>query len=252
MVSEQRLGGQRSRGGGAVGQPDRRTLAHWYLNTFDLSRELGRKELGELRARGRIRRFRPGEVVHFAGDLTSSVCLVLSGLLELTRPHEEGRELVISLIRPGEVFGVLALVGRFTEPDTARARFPSDICFFSPEEFRRLLRARPHLAFTVIKSLEGEAVTLENRIEGLAFRTLPVRVAHTLLQIARAFGKRVDHGVRFTISLTQQNLADLVGSSRQHVNYVLADFRSHRLVSGSGPALTLTDVEGLERIALAP
>lgn len=230
----------------------RPALAHWYLNSFDLSRELSRKELAEFRARGRIRRFRAGEVVYFAGDVASGVCLVLSGLLELTRPHEEGREVVMSLVRPGEVFGVLALIGRFAEPDTARARMASEVCFFPPEEFRRLLRARPHLAFTVIKSLEGEAVTLENRIEALAFKSLPARVAHTLLQVARAFGKRVDHGVRLTISLTQQNLADLVGASRQHVNYVLADFRSQRLISGRGRALTLSDLEGLERIALAP
>jgi CRP-like cAMP-binding protein len=235
-----------------VAKTERRVLAHWYLNTFDLSRELSRKELADLQARGQTRRFRPGQVIHFAGDLASSVCLVLSGLLELTRPHEEGRELVITLVRPGEVFGVLALIGRCAEPDTARARVASEVCYFAPEEFRRLLRARPHLAFTVIKSLEGEAVTLENRIAALAFKSLPARVAHTLLQIAQAFGKRVDHGVRFTISLTQQNLADLVGASRQHVNYVLTDFRSHHLISGSGRALTLTDVEGLERIALAP
>jgi CRP/FNR family transcriptional regulator len=103
----------------------------------------------------------------------------------------------------------------------------------------------------VIKSLEGLTVTLENRVEALAFRGLPARVAHTLLQIARAFGKRADKGVRFSISLTQQNLADLVGATRQHVNYVLADFRSRRLVSGSGQGLTLTDLEALERIALA-
>ncbi len=234
-----------------AGKTERRALAHWYLNTFDLSRELSRKELAELRGRGQIRRFRPGQVVRFAGDLSSSVCLVLSGLVELTRPHEEGRELIISLIRPGEVFGVLALLGRFAEPDTARARVPSEVCFFAPEEFRRLLRARPHLAFSVIKSLEGEAVTLENRIEALAFKSLPARVAHTLLQVARAFGKRINHDMRFTISLTQQNLADLVGASRQHINYVLADFRSHRLITGSGRTLTLTDLEGLERIALA-
>lgn len=232
--------------------PEQRGLAHWYFNTFDLSRELSPGELRALMARGRTRRFRPGEVIHFAGDPASSVCVVLSGLVELTRPHEEGRELTISLLRPGEVFGLLALIGRLAEPDTARARIPSEVCFFAPEEFRRLLRARAHLALTVIKSLEGEAVTLANRVEALAFRGLPARLAHTLLQVARAFGKRVDHGVRLTISLTQQNLADLVGASRQHVNYVLADFRSKRLVGGSGRAFILTDPEGLERIALAP
>lgn len=235
-----------------MARTERRGLAHWYLNAFDLSRELSRKELADLRARGQTRRFRPSQVIHFAGDLTSSVCLVLSGLVELSRPHEEGRELVISLVRPGEVFGALALMDRFAEPDTARARVASDVCFFAPEEFRRLLRARPHLAFSVIKSLEGEAVTLENRIEALAFKSLTARVAHTLLQIGRAFGKRVDHGVRFTISLTQQNLADLVGASRQHVNYVLAEFRIRRLISGSGRTLTMTNLEGLRRIALAP
>ena len=61
----------------------------------------------------------------------------------------------------------------------------------------------------------------------------------------------MDHGLRLSISLTQQNLADLVGASRQHVNYVLADFRLHRLITGNGRTLMLTDLEGLERIALA-
>ncbi len=235
-----------------MGKPEKRELTNWYLNTFDLSRDLSRKELGELRARGRIRRFRSGEVVHFAGDPASSVCFVLSGLLEIARPYEEGRELAISFVRPGEVFGVLALVGRIAEPDTTRARIASEVCFFAPEEFRRLLSDRPHLALTVIKSLNGRVVALENRIEALAFKSLPARLAHTLLSIARAFGKQVDHGLRPGILLTQQNLADLVAASRQHVNYVLADFRSQRLISGSGRGLMLTNLEGLERIALAP
>ncbi len=197
-----------------MGNSKQLALTHWYLNTFDLSRELGPKEVGELRSSGQTKYFRPGQVIRFAGDPTTSVGLVLSGLVELTRPNEEGRQLVISLIRPGEVFGILALIGRFAEPDTAWARTASEVCFFGPEEFRRLLRSRPLLAFIVIKALNGRAVALENRIEALAFKSLPARVAHTLLQIARAFGRQVDLGVRFTISLTQQNLADLAGASR--------------------------------------
>ena len=81
--------------------------------------------MAEVRERGRSRRLRAGEAVHFAGDPASSVCVVLSGLVELTRPDEEGRELVLALIRQGEVFGLLALVGGFFELDTARARIPS-------------------------------------------------------------------------------------------------------------------------------
>lgn len=233
-----------------MSKPPEQALTQWYLNTFDLSRELSRKELLDLRARGQVRRFRSGEVVHFAGDLAHSACLVLSGLLECTRSHEEGRELIISLIRPGEVLGVLSLIGRLSEPNMVRARTASEVCFFAPEEFRRLLRLRPHVAFTVIKSLGGEAMTLANRIEALAFKGLPARVAHTLLQVARAFGRQAADGIRFSLPLTQQNLADLVGASRQHVDYVLSEFRSHRLVSGTGRGLTLTDLEGLGRIAV--
>ncbi|HSB80415.1 MAG TPA: Crp/Fnr family transcriptional regulator [Candidatus Methylomirabilis sp.] len=229
----------------------RQTLSHWYLNTFDLSQEFSRRQLGNLKVRGHIKRFGAGEVIHFAGEHVSNVCLLLSGLLELARPHLEGRELVICLLRPGEVFGGLALVGHLFEASLVRARTASEVCFFSPEEFRRLLRTRPHLAFSVIKSLEGEAATLANRVEALTFQSLTTRVAHTLLQMARAFGKRVAHGIGFSMSLTQQDLANLVGASRQHVNYVLADFRSRRLITGSGRNLALTNLDGLERIALA-
>ena len=90
-----------------------------------------------------------------------------------------------------------------------------------------------------------------NQVEALAFRGLPARLGHTLLQFAWAFGKRGDRVIRFAIPLTQQHLADLVASSRQHVNYVLADFRSRRLISGRGRGLTLINLGGLETIALA-
>jgi hypothetical protein len=73
-----------------------------------------------------------------------------------------------------------------------------------------------------------------------------------LIQIGQPFGKQVDRGIRLGYPLTQQNMADMVAASRQHVNYVLADFRSRRLISGSGRHLTLTDLAGLERIAAAP
>jgi CRP-like cAMP-binding protein len=235
-----------------MGKPEPPALARWYLNSFDLSREMSRRELAELRLHGRTKRFRSGEAAYFAGDLASSVGLVLSGLVERVRPQEGGRELIISFIRPGEVFGMLALLGRIPWTETARARVASEVCFFPPDEFRRLLGQRPDLALTVIKSMVGKEMTLRNRIEALAFKSLPARLAGTLLQVAAAFGRPVDHGVRPGILLTQQNLADLVAASRQHVNYILADFRSRRLISGQGRRLTLTDLEGLRRIAAAP
>ncbi len=82
----------------------------------------------------------------FAGEPVSWVTLLLEGLLEFIRSHEEGRELVIALIRPGEVLGVLALIGHFREPHTIRVRTDSEVCSFRPEVFRRLLSGRPHLA----------------------------------------------------------------------------------------------------------
>ena len=155
----------------------------------------------------------------------------------------------MALIRRGEVFGVLGLLGRFPQLETARALTATEVCCFTPEEFRRLVSARPHLAFTGIKSLAGKATMLKNRVEPLAFKTLPARLADLLLQFARTFGRRADHGVRLAIPFTQQSMADLVAASRQHVNYVLADFRARRLIKGRGPSLTLINLEELQAIA---
>ena len=229
--------------------PERHAPAHWYLNTFDLSSEFTQQEQRELAARGSISVFRAGQTIQFTGDRATQVALLVSGLLELLRSNEQGRQIVVSLIRPGEVFGLLALVGPFPEPDTVKARVDSDVCFFAPDTFRSLLHSRPQLAFRVIKSLKGRSMTLTNRVEAMAFKGLAVRVAHTLLQLANAYGKKTARGVDFGIPLTQQNLADLVGASRQHVNYVVTEFRARGLVDTSLRNLILTDTEGLHRIA---
>ena len=227
--------------------PLHRTLT--YINIADFSRELSQRDIKEVCTRGHAKRLRPGEAVFIAGDPATSVCLVLGGLLGLIRSQEEGRELIVALMRRGEVFGVQGLLGHFPELDTARALTACEVCCFTPEEFRRLVTARPHLAFTVIKSLAGKVTMLKNRVEALAFKSLPARLADLLLQFAWTFGKRVGHGIHLAIPLTQQNLADLVAASRQHVNYVLADFRARRLIQGKGPSLTLINVEELKTIA---
>lgn len=229
--------------------PERHTLAHWYLNTFDLSHEFSPQERQALVSRGSTLKFSAGQTVLFTGDRATHVALLVSGLLELLRSNEQGRQIVVSLIRPGEVFGLLALVGPFPEPDMVRTRVDSEICFFSPDAFRALLHSRPQLAFRVIKSLKGRSMTLTNRVEAMAFKGLPARVAHTLLQLANAYGRKTARGIDFHIPLTQQNLADLVGASRQHVNYVVTEFRTRGLVDTSLRNLVLTNTEGLQQIA---
>jgi CRP/FNR family transcriptional regulator len=228
---------------------ERQPLAHWYLNTFDLSREFTPAEQREIGSRGTTLQFQAGQTILFTGDRATQVALLVSGLLELLRSSEQGRQVLVSLIRPGEVFGLLALVGPLPEPDTVKARMDSEVCFFGPERFRSLLHSRPQLTFRVIKSLKGRSMTSTNRVEAMAFEGLPARAAHTLLQLASAYGRRTPRGLGFVIPLSQQNLADLVGASRQHVNYVLAEFRAQGLVHTSPRDLVLTDPEGLHRIA---
>lgn len=221
----------------------------WYLSHFSLFREFSQEELQAIQSHLVLDELPKGATIFSAGEPATSVYFLKSGLVEISRLSRGGKKLILALLKAGEVFGHLSTIAERERPHTAETREPSLLCSMGAGSFRSLLESRPRLGLTLMKQIGEEVVTLENAIESLVFKGVAARLAETLLRLVQAFGAPGPHGVALRVALTQQDLAGLIGASRQHVNIALNQLRRKGLVQRQDGTLWVRNQERLRRIA---
>lgn len=160
-----------------------------------------------------------------------------------------GRKLTLAILKPGEVFGELALTAGESHEQEAEALESSTICSTTARDFRALLDLKPALAFRVIQRLGQQKRLLERKIASLVFKDVPARLAETLLELGDDYGQPCAHGLALELVVTQQDLADLIGATRQVVNAALKQLQRRRLIYLRRNFICFADRDGLRRVA---
>lgn len=203
----------------------------------------------QLMARMKLSRLPRGETVFHEGDPGDSLHVILQGKVKLARTSGDGRESLMSVLGAGEMFGELSLFDPGPRHTTAYVVSDTELISLGNAELRRVLAEHPEVA---MQMLSGLALRLRKTNEGLSdlvFTDVPGRVAKALLDLADRFGKRREVGVLVAHDLTQEELAQLVGASRETVNKALADFAHRGWVQLGAKSVTLIDVNRLRRRA---
>lgn len=196
-----------------------------------------------------MREIRRKEVLYLPGDAGDRVYLLKRGVVKISTVTDDGKEIILALMRPGEVFGEESVLEDAPRDHMAEAYEDALICVITRQDFLGMLRAHPEMAFKVTKLVGFRLKTLRNRVEGLLFKGAPARLAQTLLDLARDHGIEDDEGVLLPLKLSQQDLASLIGVTRESVNLALADFRGRGLVEMEGRSLRLRRPEELRALA---
>jgi CRP/FNR family cyclic AMP-dependent transcriptional regulator len=195
---------------------------------------------------GRRVQFRKHAYCYFQGDPGDTVYVLRAGRVRLSRVTDDGREFTLAFLKPGELFGELALVDP-TREAAAEAVEGSEAIAVRREEFEALLARRPDLGIKVTKLLGARNRVMAEKVEDLVFRSVPARLAGLLLSLARDFGIGGDRGTRFAFKITHRELASCIGSSRETVSQILTAFVRERLITRSGRQIIITAPEGLLR-----
>ena len=192
-------------------------------------------------------RVEAGRCLFRKGDEGRGLLAVLSGLVRISVPSEEGREIVRNLIGAGEVFGEIALLDG--KPRTADASALADCTLLVLErrDFVPVLTEEPALALKLLDVLADRLRRTSGQVEDLTFVGLPGRLAKALLRLARAQGAAADP--RPHVAITQKGLGDLVGLSRESTNRQLRAWEEDGLVRLERGGLTLAAPRVLARLA---
>ncbi len=216
----------------------------WHLKDVDFFKRMSEEDMREV-GRGAVEcELRRGEVLYHPGAPGDSVYVIRRGMIKIS-VFNAGRELILAMLRKGEIFGQEALLGSAPRDHAAEAHEDAVLCAVSRGEFVALLRRRPDLAFDVTRRVGQRLQALRVRVERLIFKGTTARLAQTLLELAHEHGQADEEGLTLELRLSQSDLAKLVGATRESVNAALAVLRRRRLVSVDAGRLRVLDIDGL-------
>ena len=202
-----------------------------------------------LRASMSDAKLRRGDVLFHEGDAGDRLYIVMDGKVKLGRTSSDGRENLLAILGPGQMFGELSLFDPGPRSATVTAVTDTSFASLSHEDLLKWLDGRPQVARGLLAQIAGRLRKANDVNADLVFSDVPGRVAKALIDLAERFGRQADDGIHVSHDLTQEELAQLVGASRETVNKALADFASRSWLRLEPRSVVFMDMERMTRRA---
>jgi CRP-like cAMP-binding protein len=190
-----------------------------------------------------------GDVLFHEGDDGKELFVVIEGKIKLGRTSPDGRENLLAVLGPGQMFGELSFFDPGPRSATATAVTDAELRTLDHDALNPILQSHTDVAGALLNQLAGRLRRTNEVVGDLVFSDVPGRVAKALIDLAGRFGTRGDNGIQVNHDLTQEELAQLVGASRETVNKALADFASRGWMRLEPRSVTILDIERLQRRA---
>jgi CRP/FNR family cyclic AMP-dependent transcriptional regulator len=189
--------------------------------------------------------FTPGRVIFARGDLGAALYILVEGKVKLGRCADDGRENLLTVLAPPDMFGELSILDPGPQPWTATA--VTDVRAVAVDRFQlqAWIDEYPAIGNRLLRLMARRLRHTTDTLADLAFIDAPARVAKQLLGLAQRFGTPENGSMRVTHDLTQEELAHLVGATRETVNKALSDFRSRGWIRVDGKSVLISDSERL-------
>ena len=212
-----------------------------FLSDTDIFRDLSARELEEIDRQTAMSTCRRGKVFYTPGETGEVLFILKRGRVNLYRINPDGKKLVTATIEPGTVFGEMSLVGQGMHDTFAEAAEDCTLCVMSRSDIEHLLLSKPRVALRFMELMANRLREVEARMETVAFKSVPARLAASLLDLAQDSGE--------IVGVSHQDLADIVGTYRETVTRILNEFRTEGFIRLGRLNVALLKIEELRAIA---
>lgn len=200
---------------------ERRSAAHAVAPSNFLA-QLDAAQLAALQEIGAAQHYRKGELVFRSGGAGANVYFLKTGKVKIYQPSPMGREVILWFCFPGEIFGLAEVARGGGRVVNAQACVPSEVLVVPQERFRALLRTHPDIAMASMQVLSSRLRVLGDMLVNLVSDDVNTRIAKLILRLGARYGTRVGTEIHLAIPLTHQEIADMIGTSRQTVTSALS------------------------------
>ncbi|HLR58001.1 MAG TPA: Crp/Fnr family transcriptional regulator [Beutenbergiaceae bacterium] len=219
------------------------------VRSAPLFAELNDQSYLAVRERMQESTYRRGEEIFREGTPGDRLYVIGAGKVKLGHTAPDGREHLLAILGPGEILGEVSLYDPGPRTATATALAKTVVVELQHTDLLRVLDARPEISQHLLRSLAIRLRRTNDKVSDLIFSDVPGRVARSLLELGARFGQQTERGLRVTHDLTQEELAQLVGATRETVNKALAEFSSRGWLQLDGRSVILLDIPKLRRRA---
>lgn len=201
-----------------------------YLKQISIFTQLAEEFLQKIDSISIIRTYTKGRIIFMEGEPGEAFFYIKSGLVKIYKVSSEGKEHILHILNEGHVFAEVTLFTSTAYPATAEVLEDAQIGIIKNSDLEKLIAENPMLSLELIKYLNNRLVEAQNKVRNLALYDTFGRTAQALVKLAEEHGKKTNEGIELDLGISRQELADIVGTTRETVIRVLAVFKKEKSI----------------------
>ncbi|WP_417737465.1 Crp/Fnr family transcriptional regulator [Rosistilla oblonga] len=211
----------------------------WHLKSCELFANLATDQIRRLEMHSRVRSFTARSLVYLPYQAADSVFLLTRGMVKVCHSTPDGKQSTLAFIEPGELFGELALFDPSQRDEFVEVVTAATVVMIPADQLIQLMSEANAFAVGITKLVGLRRQRIQRRLRNLLFQSNRDRLTHLLLELAEQFGVPAEQGVRLRIKLSHQELANLIGSTRESVTIVLGQLKAEGLIESGRRQIVL-------------
>lgn len=212
-----------------------------YLKQISVFSGLPEEYLEKIHQISLLRKYGKGRILFMEGEPGEAFFYVKSGLVKISKLSGDGREHILHILNEGHIFAEVTLFSKTEYPATAEVLEDAEIGIIKNEDLEKLIMENPGLALQLIKYLNKRLVEAHMKIRNLALYDTYGRTAQALLKLAEDYGKRSSKGIELDLNISRQELANIVGTTRETVIRALMAFKKEHSIDIDKNTITIID-----------
>lgn len=221
----------------------------WDFKSESILADLPASDLELLTAHQTNQLYKKGDILFREGGYPSGIFFILAGKVKKYKLDRDGKEHIIYVANTGELLGYHAILAGDRFPDSAAAIEECKIAFIPREDFLETLYQSPILTNRLLKTLSHEFAVMENSLSMFSQKSVRERLALQLIVLREKYKVNFEIGMPVEINMSRDDLASIVGTARENVVRVLAEFKEAGILETKGRKIIVKDVNKLIKIA---
>jgi len=217
------------------------------LEKIPLFKGLSPEVLSILAEQLRVIKVKRADVLFRKGSEGDCLYIIQQGAVKITLPSEAGDEMIIAIFKAGDFFGEMALLDQMPRSANAIAMNSTRLLMLNRRDFLSFLKTNDTAMEIILSSLSNRLRRTSKTLEDTVFLKVSARFAQKLLELGDCFGRRDENELKISLRLTQKDLGDMIGATRESVNKEFRKLHKEGIVSLSDQTIQIHDIERLER-----
>ena len=218
-----------------------------YLRNIPVFEDMSPEDLATINQVTIQRKYKKNGTIFMEGEPGEGFHYIKTGKVKIVKSSSDGREHIINILGPGEVFAEVLLFNNEGYPATAIALEDSCVGIIRNDKLEAILTEHPKIALHIIRVMSKKIRFIQMKVKSLAFSDSYAKVAHTLEGLACRYGIKTERGLEIDVDMTRQDVANLAGTTRETVSRVFSIMKKDKLLDGDERRIVLLDPDGLRQ-----